>query len=144
MPLCGFNNKMIEGIELFSEGLFEATMERGQQNGVTAHSAVESEVREIQLFVSALQQKYGTPEQTPKKMAQMIFGIAVFASGLFESTLAQEKLSSSDLQPQFSQQVRKIGKFLEALESKHQELKKTNTAEQTMIKAVEWIHQNDV
>ena|ERR1017187_3689539 len=143
MPLCGFNKKMIDGIVTFSEGLFEATIERGAQNRVNSLTAVQTEVKEIALFIEALQQKYGLTVETSKKMAEMIYGIAVFSGGLFESTLSQNGHAKADLKTAFDQQVKKISEFLERLESEHQKLKKTNTPEQTMVKAVHWIDKND-
>jgi hypothetical protein len=143
MPLCGFNKKMIEGIVVFSEGLFEATIERGRQNKVDDLAAIKTEVQEIDLFIKALQAKYGLTVETSKKMAEMIHGIAVFSSGLFESTLAKNGQAKADLKKTFDQQVKKISDFLEQLENEHQRLKKINTPDQTMIKAVEWIDDND-
>lgn len=143
MPLCGFNSKMIEGIVTFSEGLYEATIERGRLTNVDDLVAVRTEVKEIELFIKALQEKYGITVETSKKMAEMIYGIAVFSGGLFESTLGQNGSAEAGLKRAFDRQVKKISDFLEQLESKHQELKKTNTPIQTMAKAVEWIDQND-
>jgi hypothetical protein len=143
MPLCGFNKKMIDGIITFSEGLFEATIQRGKQNRVDDFTAVRTEVHEIDLFIKAFRDKYKTPEDTSKKMAEMIYGVAVFSGGLFQSILARNGHATSDFATTFQNQVKEIGLFLERLESKHQELKKTNTPEQTMAKAVQWVDDND-
>jgi hypothetical protein len=143
MPLCGFNKKMIEGIALYSEGLFDATIERGRQNNVDDISAVTTEVHEINLFLKALKAKYTTPDDIDKKIAQMIYGIAVFSGALFDSTLDRHGHGDSGLKLSFQDQVKRICLFLEQLEHKHQQLKKVNTPEQTMIKAVQWIDDND-
>jgi len=143
MPLCGFNKKMIDGIVIFSEGLYEATIERGHKNKVDDLVAIKTEVHEIELFIKALQLKYGVTVETSKKMAEMIHGIAVFSGSLFESTLEKNAGANANLSKTFDQQVKKISLFLEQLENKHQELKKTNTPEQTMVKAVQWINDND-
>ncbi len=134
---------MIDGLATFSEGLFEATIERGQQNNVNDFTAVKTEVKEIDLFIKALQDKYGMTVETSKKMAEMIYGIAVFSGSLFESTLGQNGHAKADLKKAFDSRVKEISEFLEQLESKHQELKKTNTPEQTMVKAVQWIDEHD-
>lgn len=134
---------MIDGIATFSEGLYEATIERGQQNGVTDLTAVTTEIAEIELFIKALQQKYGMTVETSKKMAEMVYGIAVFSGSLFESALPQNGHVKADLKGAFDSRVKEISKFLEQLENKHQELKKANTPEQTMVKAVDWIDKND-
>ena len=143
MPLCGFNKQMIDGIVIFSQGLFEATIERGVQNKVDDLTAVKREVHEIDLFIKSLHDKYGKPEDATKKMAEMIYGIAVFAGGLFKSTVAHNGHSKVDLKGTFEKQVKKVSEFLEQLENEHQELKKTNTPEETMKKAVQWIDDND-
>jgi len=143
MPLCGFNQRMIKGIVTFSEGLYEATIERGRQSNVNYLAAVKTEVKEIDLFIKALQERYGMTVETSKKMAEMIYGIAVFSGALFESSLGQNGRAEADLKRAFDQQVKKISKFLEQLENKHQELRKSNTPEETMVKAVQWIDDND-
>jgi hypothetical protein len=73
---------------------------------------------------------------------KMIHGITIFSEGLFEATLQRANEQNIDLQTAFRAEVEEIGLFLEALESKYQELKKTNSAEETMRKAVQWIDQN--
>lgn len=143
MPLCGFNQQMIEGIVTFSDGLFSATVERGQQNGVDDVSAVATEVREIDLFIDALKSRYGAPDDSGKVMADMIYGIAVFSRGLLRATLAEQGSSRSHIAQVFDGQVRSIGMFLEELEKTHQFLKKSNSPEETMKKAVEWIDANN-
>jgi hypothetical protein len=142
MPLCGFNKRMIDGIVTFSDGLFTATLDRGKQNGVDDLSAVATEVREIGLFIDALKERYGSPDDSGKAMPDMIYGIAVFAGGLLKSTLARQRDTDADLAAVFDAQVKEVGGFLEALEKKHQTLKRTNSPEATMKKAVEWIDAN--
>lgn len=142
MPLCGFNQKMIDGIVTFSDGLFTATVERGQQNGIDDVSALATEVQEIDLFIDALKSRYSAPEDTGKSMADMIYGVAVFARGLLRATLAEQRNSLARVDHAFDGQVRNVGEFLEALERRHQLLKKSNSPEQTMKKAVEWIDLN--
>ena len=74
---------------------------------------------------------------------KMIHGIAIFAEGLFEATLERAKEEGKSIEEAFEYEVREISMFLEALENKHQELKKNNSQEVTMQKAVEWIDNND-
>jgi len=134
---------MIDGLALFSEGLFKATLDRGKVNNLDAIPAIEIEIKEIDLFIKALQKKYGITVDTPKKMAEMIYGVAIFSGALFEATLERNGGEGSNIEKTFNDQVHKITSFLGDLENKHQELKKTNSAEQTMIKAVQWIDQKD-
>lgn len=142
MPLCGFNEKMIEGIVVFSDGLFAATLERGKENGVEDVKAVDTETREIDLFIQALKDKYGSPDDAEQSMAGMIYGVAVFAGSLLKATLAAQESSKASLGATFDDQVKKVGSFLEELEKTHQVLKRSNSPEQTMKMAVDWIDKN--
>ena len=51
MPFCGFNPKMIRGLGIFAEGLFEATVTRAKEEGKTIPEAFEIEMRDIGLFL---------------------------------------------------------------------------------------------
>ena len=58
MPLCGFNPKMIQGIALFAEGLFEATVARAEEEKMSLPEAFGIELRDIKLFLQALEDKH--------------------------------------------------------------------------------------
>lgn len=58
MPLCGFNPKMIQGVAIFAQGLFEAVLARSKEEQIDVRVAFEKEVSEISLFLEALEDKY--------------------------------------------------------------------------------------
>lgn len=58
MPLCGFNPKMIQGIAIFAEGLFEATVARSKVEGKSLPEAFDIELRDIRLFLQAIEDKH--------------------------------------------------------------------------------------
>jgi hypothetical protein len=58
MPWCGFNLKMATGLTTFAEGLFAATIERAQKKGVTIAEAFDQEVKELAIFLEALEARY--------------------------------------------------------------------------------------
>ena len=58
MPLCGFNPKMIQGISIFAEGLFEATVARAEEESKTLDEAFQIELRDIGLFLQAIEDKH--------------------------------------------------------------------------------------
>ena len=74
---------------------------------------------------------------------KMIRGIAVFAEGLFEATLDRAEKEGNDIETAFKKESVEIGKFLNALEDKYQEVKLTHGSEETMKKTVQWIKDND-
>ncbi len=65
MPLCGFNAKMIQGIAIFAEGLFEATVTRAKEEGKSLPEAFDIELRDIRLFLQAIEDKH---QELKKKM----------------------------------------------------------------------------
>lgn len=135
---------MVDGLTTFSEGLFEATLQRGERNNLPPSEAVRVEINEINSFIEALKSKYGVTVETSKKMAEMIFGIAVFSGALFDSALnGGDSEGSNDLKDQYRQRVKTVGLFLERLEEIHQALRKTHPSHETMTKAVQWIDEND-
>jgi len=77
MPLCGFNPKMIHGIALFAEGLFEATAARATEEKMSLPDAFQVELRDIHLFLQALEDKHQelkrqlSPEETARRVAEL-------------------------------------------------------------------------
>ncbi len=58
MPLCGFNEKMIEGLAIFAKGLFEAVQDRAAREGLSLEKAFDNEIHELGLFLASLEEKY--------------------------------------------------------------------------------------
>ena len=58
MPFCGFNPKMIRGLAIFAEGLFEATLTRAEEEGKSIPEAFQIELRDIGLFLQAIEDKH--------------------------------------------------------------------------------------
>lgn len=65
MPLCGFNPKMIQGIAVFAEGLFEATVARAKEEQMSLPEAFNIELRDIRLFLQAIEDRH---QELKKKM----------------------------------------------------------------------------
>jgi hypothetical protein len=79
MPLCGFNAKMIQGITMFAEGLFEATAARAAEEKISLPEALKIELRDIGLFLQALEDKHQElkrqmpPAETAAGVADLAF-----------------------------------------------------------------------
>jgi hypothetical protein len=58
MPLCGFNPKMLQGLTLFAQGLYEAVLQRASERGISIEKAMEIEIEEMNVFLGALEEKY--------------------------------------------------------------------------------------
>ena len=75
---------------------------------------------------------------------KMIRGITVFAEGLFEATLTRASEEKLDLRVAFDRELKDIGAFLEALETKHQELKHRYPVKAAMRRVASWVEDQDV
>lgn len=79
MPLCGFNPKMIQGISIFAEGLFEATVARAEEEGKSLDEAFQIELRDIRLFLQAIEDKHQElkrklpPEEAVAGVADLVY-----------------------------------------------------------------------
>jgi len=79
MPLCGFNPKMIEGIALFAEGLFEATVARADEQNIPLPEAFRIELGDIGAFLQALENRHqelkakGDPAAVAPGVADLAF-----------------------------------------------------------------------
>jgi len=53
MPLCGFNQKMLEGLVAFHEGLVEhGLIDRAQKKGQSVEQTLEAELKDMNRFLS--------------------------------------------------------------------------------------------
>ncbi len=52
---CGFNTKMVQGLALFAEGLFEATLERSREEGTDIEQAFKVELKDITAFLEGIE-----------------------------------------------------------------------------------------
>lgn len=58
MPLCGFNPKMLGGLAMFTQGLYEQALKRQKEDGITLERAFKLEVEEMNIFYAKLDEKY--------------------------------------------------------------------------------------
>ena len=70
------------------------------------------------MFLEAMGDRFGVLTDNPKFLAQMVHGVAVFAKGLFNSTMAQNEHSKGQLDQSFQTQVEKVTDSLRRLEER--------------------------
>ncbi len=58
MPLCGFNPKMLGGLTMLAQGLYEQALKRSIEDDVSIERAFEIEVEEMNIFFTKLDEKY--------------------------------------------------------------------------------------
>ncbi len=58
MPLCGFDKKMLSGLTLFAQSLYEAALRKSDEKSISIEKAMEVEIDEMNEFLFALDEKY--------------------------------------------------------------------------------------
>jgi hypothetical protein len=58
MPLCGFNPKMLKGLTLFAQGLYEQANKRSDEDNISTEASYERELEEMNIFLSELDRRY--------------------------------------------------------------------------------------
>jgi hypothetical protein len=131
MPLCGFNDKMLKGLELFAEGLWEQAEKRSEEDKISIEESLKQEIKEMDIFKEILAKK------NPEKV-QGLHGIALLAQVLYGHALGSDSHKESydqgivrelnffqnvdakyydELRPQFGPEdaLRKLGEIIDSL-----------------------------
>jgi hypothetical protein len=75
MPLCGFDKKMLEGLTIFAQSLYEAALRKSREKDITIEKAMEVEIEEMNAFLFALDSKYEEFRKThdvPESMSRLV------------------------------------------------------------------------
>jgi ADP-ribose pyrophosphatase YjhB (NUDIX family) len=89
MPLCGFNDKMLTGLNDFNEGLVEhGLIYRGKQKGESLEQGIRREISDM----ARLQPELLSIKNVPKRIITQ--GIVTYASG-FYMIMKQKELTNN-------------------------------------------------
>ena len=58
MPLCGFNQTMLNALTDFSKGLLEQIVKRSRRDSIAIEKAMDIEVEELNIFLALNSEKY--------------------------------------------------------------------------------------
>ena len=84
MPMCGFNSKMLEGLQAFQEGLVEhGLIERSKKTNQTVQERLEEELSDMGRFSVEM------PKITDSEMRDLTIGLSTFAKAFYR--LARRK-----------------------------------------------------
>ena len=81
MPVCGFNQKMLEGLSTFAEGLFDQAIKRSREDSLSLEDSLKQEIREMDVFREILDSK-------DERKLQVLKGITLIAQELYRQGLA--------------------------------------------------------
>ena len=75
MPMCGFDKKMLSGLTLFAQSLYEAAIRKSKENNISVEEAMKIEIEEMNEFLFALDKKYESLRRTnpvPESMEKLV------------------------------------------------------------------------
>ena len=85
MPLCGFNQKMLDGLRSFNEGLVEhGLMERSQRKQQTIDDTLSAELADMGRFLAE------TSAISDPRVRKVIEGLTTYAQGFYELIQGQD------------------------------------------------------
>lgn len=64
MPLCGFNPEILKGMTLMAKGFYTSALRLSKEKGVPMEQAMEIEVQEMTIFLTALDEQYAELRKT--------------------------------------------------------------------------------
>jgi hypothetical protein len=128
MPLCGFNKKMISGLQQFSEGLYDQAEKRAVEDNIPLRKSFDNEMVEMDIFLDILSKK--NPIST-----QALTGITQLAQALYRNGQGLDQPKE-----QFFERFGRLLDFLVELDDKYYKEFRPNTDPEVALKKLgEWI-----
>lgn len=107
MPLCGFNQKMLDGLSAFNEGLVEhGLIERSKLKQRNAEDTLKTELSDMNKFLTE------TANLNDPKLRKIVEGLTIYAQGVYE--LIQE----TDVD-KYKILARKLSNYFSKMDSKY-------------------------
>lgn len=111
MPLCGFNQKMLEGVVAFSEGLVEhGLFYRGKKNNETIEQGIRRELSDMTRMLSELNKIDDSAKRT------LTEGLVKYAMGFY---LVMRKNDVENGLKDYKEVIGKIGEYFKGMDSKY-------------------------
>lgn len=132
MPLCGFNEKMLTGLSLFAEGLFDQAIKRSKEDNLSLEDSLKQEISEMDIFREILSAK--------GEKLQVLNGITLIAQGMYRDGLAK---LPDEIRERFFHAVEKEKQFCVNLDNEYYEnLRPEFGPIEALQKLSPWIDEN--
>ncbi len=123
MAMCGFNKKMLDGLKLFGEGLYDQAVKNAAKNSLSLRESFEWEVQEMDIFIPIVAQKSAAKFQALRGIAEYAQSLYKNAQGLDDPKNTYFEALNENLEyfvevdrVYYDELFPKIGKQKEALE----------------------------
>ena len=111
MPLCGFNEKMLEGNNNFNEGLVEhGLVYRGKLNEETLEQGIRREISDM----ARLQPELYRITNAPKRIITQ--GITTYATGFY---LVMRQKGLADNPEKYKAMIKGVSEYFRAMDEKY-------------------------
>ena len=85
MPMCGFNQKMLDGLRAFNEGLVEhGLIQRSQRKQQTIDDTLSAELADMDRFLAK------TSAISDSRVRKIVEGLTTYAQGVYELMQGQD------------------------------------------------------
>jgi hypothetical protein len=128
MPLCGFNQKMLDGLRQFGEGLYDQAEKRAKEDDCTIRESFDNEIQEMDIFFSILSAK-------DQIKYQALLGVAHLAQALYRNAQGSE----APKEVFFSELEKAIDSFVRVDEKYYGELRPGNDPTHALKRLGEWM-----
>ena len=107
MPLCGFNQKMLDGLRAFNEGLVEhGLIERSGRKGQSIDDTLGAELVDMQRFLAE------TSALSDPKIRKVVEGLTTYAQGVYQL------MHDGDIS-QYKELIKNLNGFFKGMDSKY-------------------------
>ncbi len=107
MPLCGFNQKMLDGLLAFNEGLVEhGLIDRSKDKQRSIDGTLDAELTDMQRFLSE------TGSLNDPRIRKIVEGITTYAQGIYELMRGHEI-------SRYKEFARKLNDFFKSMDTKY-------------------------
>lgn len=108
MPLCGFNQKMLDGLQAFNEGLVEhGLMERSERKKQTIDDTLGAELADMQRFLRE------TSALSDPRIRKVVEGLTIYAQGVYEV------MQGKNVSEEYQRIVTRLNSLFETMDSKY-------------------------
>ena len=129
MPLCGFNQKMLNGLRLFAKGIFTEAKVAGQSFDKVYNSKIKSRnafFKEIDdRYYEYFRPTYGSVKGIKKWVKEIkkderfnsetLKGLTLFAQGLYEQAEIRVKKDGVSFQQAYDNEIEEMNNLLKSL-----------------------------
>jgi hypothetical protein len=104
--MCGFDKQMLDGLEMFYNGLIEAVIRRSKEKKISIEDAILLELRDMNLFLKEL---VILDNEIDK---QKLIGITNYARSFYLGSLKEAKEKGIEIIEVMKNEIRKTRSFL--------------------------------